>query len=154
MAWTALTLVVLLILLVTLTACVFVNNPWLPPESDLRSRHGVILRGPFSKTDVVILDDLLSVFPPNVIKSIRSISIVDREDHFDNGTVAFCHHTRDICLRPGCVTTIIWHEVGHAYHFYLRSIGSQFNVEWEALSRGVYNKADHYAADPAYPKAV
>ncbi len=143
-------IVAVLILLALISGCI-ATQPKLQPISDLKSIHGVVLRGPFNHQDVFELDRNLMALPPSVIKSISSISLVNRYDYLGKNEAGHCHHTRDICISSGYLIAI-WHEAGHAYHFYLKMIKSPFDREWLALSKDAYVDPDRYSTDPAYPK--
>ncbi|TSC89825.1 MAG: hypothetical protein G01um10143_315 [Parcubacteria group bacterium Gr01-1014_3] len=146
---TALLIIVAALLLLALIGGCVATQPKLQPISDLKSAHGVVLRGPFNHQDVFELDRNLMAFPPSVIKSISSVSLV-YYDYLGPNEAGHCHHTRDICILSGHLIAI-WHEAGHAYHFYLRMIKSPFDREWNELSKGLYDP-NRYSGDPTYPK--
>lgn len=140
-------------LTVVLAGCVCV-----PPISEQKSRHGITFRGPITQEQAELIDKALDVFPPHVLKAIECIAINDDQFHFledqktpelNNQAAHYHPSVSCICIRSNKIyAPNIWHEVGHAYHYYLNS-STFFRGEWKKIAGDIYPV---YGIDNNFPK--
>lgn len=109
----------------------------LNPPSENRSSYGVDIRQPTSKEEVVIFDKAVSKLPPEVVRAVKSFTVrsYKEDDHFDVSSVGHCSWDRHVCILSHFYQEgNIWHEIGHAYHFYLNFQGSDFIDRWRKVA--------------------
>jgi hypothetical protein len=97
------------------------------------------MRGPVTKEQVKEIDEFLSVLPPEVIRSVKSISLRKDYSHFSGTEIAHCKWNCHICISDGFFTSAytVWHEVGHAYNFYLNYKSPKFRDKWKEIDGGI-----------------
>ncbi len=108
------------------------------PESKYKSKYGIPMRGSVTEEQVKKIDELLSVFPAEVIQSVRSFSLRDRV-HFPNHEIGHYMWNCRICIAEAFFVSpyTVWHEVGHAYAFYLDFKSPKFRDKWKEIKGGV-----------------
>ncbi len=142
------------ILAATLLFCfIFAGCTSYPPISLHKSEHGVEIRGSVTAEQAKELDLILSVLPRSVIRSVASLSSREDSSHFSNVEIGHCHWNRHICIVNWLFTnaSTIWHEIGHAYTFYLNYKGPRFRDRWQEIPGGVITAygATNYLEDVA-----
>lgn len=116
------------------------------PESPHKSVYGIPMRGPVTEEDVKSIDKILSVLPAEMIHSVRSFSLRDFQ-HFDD-EIAHCMWNCHICVNGFSFSSAytVWHEVGHAYTFYLNYKTPKFRDKWKEIGGGIltsYGKTNY-----------
>lgn len=132
-------LVVLLFVSASAVGCVsnLRNNTCsLLPVSPHKSEFDVEIRGPVTAEDIKKVDQALSVLPKPVVSSVASLTSRTDYKHFDSDIIGHCFWDRRICIIQSLFTDcrVLWHEIGHAYHFYLNQKGFKFHDEWEKIA--------------------
>ena len=89
------------------------------------------------------LDRSLSVLPTKMIRSVKSIALIDNINHYgDASTKGHCYPTRQICLKSDELLdpATIQHEVAHTYLFYIEKRTPEFRKKWQLIAGDVYNR--------------